>query len=101
MLETEPYHLVITDIQMPGMSGTDLCEEILRRYAQPTKPVVVGLTAEVSKAMDEKCAKSGMLTVLHKPLTAHQLKDFFDQVVCKAVEISDFRMSEEKTEEIN
>jgi PAS domain S-box-containing protein len=81
MLEENDYNLVITDIQMPGMSGTELCENICKLNTLLKKPTIVGLTAEVSKAMDDKCSKSGMIKVLHKPLTAHQLKDFFDQTI--------------------
>jgi signal transduction histidine kinase len=80
ILENDTFHLVISDIQMPGMSGIELCETILRHDSihDTKQPVIVGLTAEDSKTLDEHCTKAGMSCVLHKPITAHQLKDFFD-----------------------
>jgi signal transduction histidine kinase len=87
ILENDSFHLVISDIQMPGMSGIELCELILQREnIHPTKqPVIVGLTAEDSKTLDERCTKAGMSCVLHKPITAHQLKDFFDNLCSKDI----------------
>ncbi|MDP6601860.1 MAG: response regulator [Phycisphaerales bacterium] len=40
----EPPDLVITDIQMPYMTGIDLCQELLQRAALSCIPVIV-LTA--------------------------------------------------------
>lgn len=68
------------------MSGTELSESICRSTTISKKPTIVGLTAEVSKAMDDKCSKSGMIQVLHKPLTANQLKDFFDQTITSVIQ---------------
>jgi len=74
-----PYDLVITDLQMPGMSGSELCESIMSNNSSPNvrKPVVVGLTADTSVKMAEKCRASGMSTVLHKPISVVEMREFF------------------------
>merc|ERR1712032_1661512 len=42
-------------------------------------PVVVGLTADTCLDVMEKCISSGMVDVIHKPITVEGLKDFFDK----------------------
>ena len=39
-------------------------------------PIIVGLTAETSKAVDAMCIDSSMSRVLHKPVTQDELYDF-------------------------
>lgn len=72
----EEFDLVITDIQMPnGISGNELSEAI-RDGDLDIKPVIVGLTSEVSKNLDRRCVNSGMIYVVHKPITVDKLQDF-------------------------
>ena len=92
------YDLVITDLQMPEMSGTELTEEIIRRetksddLASPQdilsaafskRLVVVGLTADTSPGVAENCAASGMSDILYKPITLVEIKDYFQTKICK------------------
>lgn len=80
-LKTESFDLVITDLQMPGMSGMELSDSIRRKeisfWKNQIQPVVVGLTAGASNpTLYYECAASGMSHVLHKPMTAVQMRDF-------------------------
>ena len=99
-LQKERYDLVISDIWMPGtkdgccfvdlgvgsrflfyfsfpeMSGTELCSTIFERKDLAHMPVVVGLTAETSEALQRRCQSSGMSYVMHKPITASQVEQF-------------------------
>jgi CheY-like chemotaxis protein len=85
------YDLVISDLQMPGMSGTELTEEIFRKRQQLEQVklheggvvapipslVVVGLTADMSPGIAEKCAACGMSDLLYKPITLVEIKEYF------------------------
>eukprot|EP00531_Pseudo-nitzschia_arenysensis_P000763 CAMPEP_0116129738 /NCGR_PEP_ID=MMETSP0329-20121206/8077_1 /TAXON_ID=697910 /ORGANISM="Pseudo-nitzschia arenysensis, Strain B593" /LENGTH=952 /DNA_ID=CAMNT_0003624011 /DNA_START=74 /DNA_END=2932 /DNA_ORIENTATION=- len=75
------YDLVITDLQMPEMSGTELTEAILLKQEKTSSAedrlVIIGLTADTSPDVAEKCATSGMSDVLYKPITLVEIKDFF------------------------
>merc|ERR1711884_396529 len=74
------YDLVITDLQMPGMSGTELSEAIFRIKDEFFHtPVVVGLTADTCSQTVEKCKASGMADVIHKPITVDELTEFFER----------------------
>lgn len=80
-LSSNAYDLVITDLQMPGMSGTDLSRAINNRSISP--PVVVALTANNGIGVVEKCAASGMADVLYKPMTLSELRCYFETTVPK------------------
>lgn len=79
LLEGGDYNLVLTDIHMPEMSGTDLSITI-RDGELPNKPVVVGLTADASDSYEAEYEDSGIVYALHKPITTTQLQDFFENV---------------------
>lgn len=70
---------VLTDIQMPEMTGIELCDAIGKFDKVSVKPVVVGLTAGTCEVMDKKCLSSGMPYILRKPITLAQIKRFFDE----------------------
>jgi len=76
-LKDGDYNLVLTDIQMPQMSGTELSDTI-RRSPHASDLVIVGITAELTDSIYEKCTDSGMSHVLSKPITYKNLQDFFD-----------------------
>ena len=78
-LSRNRYDLVITDLQMPGMTGTELSTKILDDESAP--PIVVGLTADTSADVVERCSESGMSDVLYKPITVSEMKDYFETTV--------------------
>ena len=86
-LSTNPYDLVITDLQMPGMSGTELSRAINNhRYCgsgnrKTSVPVVIGLTANTGINVVEHCAASGMADVLYKPVTLSEIRHYFESTV--------------------
>jgi signal transduction histidine kinase len=80
-LEAGEYNLVITDIQMPGMSGTELSSAIHQNRKIAKLPLVVGLTAETSRDLYERCDACGIVDVMHKPMTVVEMKDYFEKVV--------------------
>jgi len=81
--EDIPFDFVITDLQMPGMSGTDLAKAIFssRTHRQQRLPVVVGLTADTSVKVATDCEEAGMSEVLYKPISVVEMRDFFETAV--------------------
>jgi CheY-like chemotaxis protein len=80
-LSKNPFDLVVTDLQMPVMDGTELSAIIRDRYKDSATPIVVGLTADTSTNAVERCSKSGMSDVLHKPITSSEMKDYLETTV--------------------
>jgi PAS domain S-box-containing protein len=76
-LMEEDYNIVLSDLQMPEMSGTELSIAI-HQSSLPVKPAVIAFTADTDDSVAEKCRRAGMQSVLHKPLTADQLLRFFE-----------------------
>lgn len=88
LMKEEDFDLIISDIQMPNMSGTELSAEIRKRYSQENMPLVVGLTAENSLDLDQRCFESGMKKVLHKPITTQELKSFLECILSRIQQYS-------------
>ena len=83
MLQQESFNLVISDIQMPVMNGWQLSDSIRSHKCIHPKPLVVGLTADTSLTVRDRCLASGMADVIHKPITVVGMRDYFEQVIEK------------------
>lgn len=81
ILETRP-DLVITDLNMPGMSGLELTREIRKKYGAKDLPILMITTQ--SDFVEEKdgditidnalLTRSGINRILHKPFTDEAFK---------------------------
>ena len=59
----EKFSLVITDLEMPGMSGIELCRE-LRKFS-PAQKILLTTGSEI--LTDSEAAERGFCGLLHKP----------------------------------
>jgi CheY-like chemotaxis protein len=66
--------LILSDINMPGMSGLDLLENIRREYEKPP-PVVMMITAYGDEENRNTAKRLGADDFLTKPLDFKLLKD--------------------------
>lgn len=67
----EVFDLLVTDCNMPGMSGYALSEAIRRLEAQEQRPrlALVGCTANAQDDEQQRCREAGMDELLVKPVT--------------------------------
>lgn len=71
-LQARPYALVLLDINMPGMSGNDLCRMMRRQLGMTTVPIIA-YTADGLGTTPEAALAAGFDGVLLKPLAAARL----------------------------
>lgn len=71
ILSDTPVHLVITDINMPGMNGLDLLIEINNRF--PETAVII-MTAYPSNAYENKAMMGGCLRFIEKPFDINDVR---------------------------
>lgn len=64
------YHCIVTDLQMPGMSGIELLEQ-LRRDGNPL-PLIL-MTAFPEAALRKRALQGGACCFLSKPFEASEL----------------------------
>lgn len=65
--------IIITDLQMPGMSGFELIEEIKKSSLYKRVPIIV-LSGQSNSSERVKCLKLGASDYLAKPFNPEELK---------------------------
>lgn len=72
-LSSNRFDVLITDYQMPGMTGEELCRSL--RTSQPDSQMPIILLSARSLELDVKRMKEelGIVMVLHKPFSPREL----------------------------
>jgi DNA-binding NtrC family response regulator len=68
-VQTEPWDLVITDIEMPGMTGIELLQRV--HLIEPALPVAV-VTAHAAADRAVSALRSSAVEFFHKPMAADE-----------------------------
>ena len=79
MLQAGDFNFVVTDWNMPGMTGIDLLKNI-RSDAKLAKIPVLMVTAEAQREQIIEAAKAGVNGYIIKPFTAVTLKEKIDKI---------------------
>ena len=69
-MKTDRFHIVLTDLKMPDMSGTELCERVVAN--RPDIPVVV-MTAFGSLETAQAAIRAGAYDFVTKPFESDTL----------------------------
>jgi len=80
MLQSGGYDFLISDWNMPGMSGLDLIKAV-RSDAKLAKMPVLMLTAEAKREQIIEAAQAGVNGYVIKPFTAETLKEKLDKIL--------------------
>jgi two-component system sensor histidine kinase RpfC len=80
-LQHGKYDLLVFDMQMPGMSGT----EIIRRYYDFTRPEertpVAVITGDATADIEHECSQLGVRAFLAKPVSLDKVRDLINRFV--------------------
>ena len=72
LLETFTPHLILMDLQLPGMDGLELTRRLKSDPARQ-RIVIIALTAYAMKGDREKCIEAGAWDYLSKPVDTDQM----------------------------
>jgi signal transduction histidine kinase/CheY-like chemotaxis protein len=73
-LRTQRFDIVLMDMVMPEMDGTEVTRILRRDFPAPVCRIpVLALTASANPVDEDRCLAAGMNEVLHKPLDEPQL----------------------------
>ncbi len=79
-LQTEKPLMVLTDLNMPDITGVQLTEEIRKKYSSEDLPVIMVTTQ--NEVNDNELAKqAGVNKIINKPFNAASLKTAMDEYV--------------------
>ena len=79
LLETGKFDFLITDWNMPGMSGIELLRKVRSDENLASMPVLL-VTAEQKKEQIIEAAEAGVNGYIVKPFTAGTLKEKIDKI---------------------
>ncbi|MDP4953954.1 MAG: response regulator, partial [Flavobacteriales bacterium] len=82
-LHKQTYDLILMDIEMPGINGTEATKRIHGMYDKNDRPIIIGLSGNVARAEIQSYLDLGMDDFLPKPLNESDLfqkiEDWFEQ----------------------
>lgn len=84
ILEKEKFPLIITDLDMPGLDGVELCKQIKEI---DSKSIVYALSGYIAEYDTENLEKSGFDGYLSKPAKIEVLKQAIEGAFDKLEEI--------------
>lgn len=79
MAEKNEYDIILMDIQMPRMDGLTATKELIRRFEDKPRPLIIGMTAHASKEEKEKGISAGMDNYLTKPIQLAKLREMLKE----------------------
>lgn len=74
-IKAKHFDVLLTDIEMPGMSGYELCQAIRKLPEPQSKIIIIALTANGSEEEKIKAFSLGINDYLIKPYTPQELAD--------------------------
>lgn len=64
LLERHRYHVVMLDIEMPGLNGIETCRKVIEGVDPDDRPIIIGFSA--AKGYEEQALESGMVSFFDK-----------------------------------
>lgn len=94
LLKSQPFDIILTDIQMPAMNGFDLLEAIRSLTTSQTKDIpVVALTAR-SDMKEKQFIDKGFAGCLHKPFTLNDIITKINQILSANIQIKTIKVAD-------
>ncbi|MEO5569909.1 MAG: tetratricopeptide repeat protein [Bacteroidia bacterium] len=100
ILQKKNFDVILMDVQMPGMTGYELCEHIRKELIHPVNSIpIIALTAYASNQEKDKAIEVGMNDYITKPYSPQELLSVILKYTDKKAQ--DISYKEEPTPESN
>ncbi|MBN2342514.1 MAG: response regulator [Deltaproteobacteria bacterium] len=73
-IKHEPPNIILTDLNMPNISGLELTKRIRATYSKSELPIIL-ITTQSSIAAEQENLKSGINELMYKPFEKEDLKE--------------------------
>jgi len=67
------------DIQMPEMDGIEATRQIMKKYNEGERPIIIAMTANVMQGDKEECLNAGMNDYISKPIDLMELQTVLER----------------------
>lgn len=78
-VKKETYHLILMDVQMPGMSGQEATRIILEMLPPEKVPAIIAITANAGLDEKTRCFSAGMDDYIVKPYKPEVIEDMMSR----------------------
>jgi signal transduction histidine kinase/CheY-like chemotaxis protein len=75
MAQKNEYDIILMDIQMPRMDGLTATEELIKRFGDKKRPLIIGMTAHAANEERDRGLAAGMDDYLTKPIQLLKLQE--------------------------
>lgn len=80
-LMKEKYDLVVFDMQIPGMSGTETIARYHQLVTRSQRPPIVVITGDATTSVERKCEQLGVQALLAKPVSIDKIRELVQRFV--------------------
>lgn len=84
-LDLESYHVVITDISMPGLSGREILKHVQARH--PNTPVIV-ISGRTDEGDGQRLIEMGAFAYFSKPFQLDDIEDAVTRAIARHQELT-------------
>jgi CheY-like chemotaxis protein len=77
-LQNEKPAMVLTDLNMPDITGVQLTEQVRKKYSPGQLPIIM-VTTQNEAQDNEAAVRAGINKIINKPFNAKSLKSAMDE----------------------
>ncbi len=77
--KSQQFDIIFMDLNMPVMAGIEASRIILHELTIPIKPIIIAISANVQKELQQECLALGMKAFISKPFKIEDIKNILEK----------------------